>query len=428
LNNKIIGYDKVKNIFGLCDEADNFWGESWHISEDSFTVDNIFFLRSDFVVNACKELNMAEDVTQAFIKYLYIFKNNIYLQRLAWHCHFLLFRSGKDYTRTIKAWPMIPKKEGFEPAMFYAYIFLSGLDFIMDLAKKRNIPKDIMIDTLSDLQVWIYEYKKRTGEWGFKEKVWLVFHFCGRIYKLGRMQFLVDNFYFSFHVFRNLKDRRVVVLASDKISFRKDGRRNGSAGVFENNFWDSEYIEKKDCFIGNPISVFGRALPEHVILKKSEWVKILEPNDQVLGMHIPGIGPMDFAECGKSFVNALEFFPKYFPEHKFKAFVCDSWLLDDQYEKYLNADSNIVRFLKEFYLLPLPSPNDLQGSDRIFEKPLDKLDEAQQKTTLQRIYVENIKNGGHWYSAGSLLFPDDLNWGSQVYRKKEFIEDIKMGE
>ena len=49
-------------------------------------------------------------------------------------------------------------------------------------------------------------------------------------------------------------------------------------------------------------------------------------------------------ECKKSIEEAKKFFNDYFPEFDYKAFVCDSWLLDNDLKEFLPADSNIIKF------------------------------------------------------------------------------------
>lgn len=66
--------------------------------------------------------------------------------------------------------------------------------------------------------------------------------------------------------------------------------------------------------------------------------------DQVLDIHIPRDGKLTPEECRRSLKLALDFFPKYFPDHKFKRFTCHSWLLDDTLKKYMPEDSNIIKF------------------------------------------------------------------------------------
>ncbi|MDD5598981.1 MAG: hypothetical protein PHV82_13620, partial [Victivallaceae bacterium] len=232
------------------------------------------------------------------------------------------------------------------------------------------------------------------------------------------LQFLLSHFPYDFHVFRHKNERKVVVLAGENMRFRGDGQFEGTNDIFDpQSGWESEYRIGNAYIHGNPISVYGHALPARIKLKKSEWQQILSNGSSALDVHIPAAGPMDYSECGKAFREAPVFFSKYFPDHKINAFTCNSWFLDHQFESYLPESSNIVRFLKEVYLIPLPEANDSGTFFRIFgQKRIDDLAGVPQDTSLQRAVIEHIKAGMHWHSGGCLLFPDDLNWGSQAYR------------
>ncbi len=70
----------------------------------------------------------------------------------------------------------------------------------------------------------------------------------------------------------------------------------------------------------------------------------IKKGDRVIEIHIPQGDKLDNEECKKSIEMAKEFFKKYFPEFDYKAFVCDSWLLDNDLKEYLSLDSNIIKF------------------------------------------------------------------------------------
>jgi hypothetical protein len=57
------------------------------------------------------------------------------------------------------------------------------------LYQEKNIPKDILIETINDMAVWINRNHTWTGEWGFTQYGWLISHLRGGIFKLGRLQF-----------------------------------------------------------------------------------------------------------------------------------------------------------------------------------------------------------------------------------------------
>ncbi|MDD5484326.1 MAG: acyltransferase domain-containing protein, partial [Kiritimatiellae bacterium] len=342
------------------------------------------------------------------------------LQRLAWHCHFLAFHGTEEQTGNIGLWPMLPGQKGKAADMFYAVVFLSGLKHVLDIHQKLGIPEAITLDTLSDLQLWIYEYRKKYGAWGFKEKTWLIHHFRGKLFKLGRLQFLPGIFPYDFHVFRNYADQRVMMLAGENMIFRRDGQFDGANNEFDpEDKWTAKFATNGGYIGGHPVSPRGEALPFRITLPVSEWHEILKKDDPVLTIHIPATGALAHAECGESFRQMAAFWPKYFPEYKFKALTCASWLLDGQFERHLPPTANIVRFLAEFYLHPIPNADEQQTFERVFGQQIDDVARAPQNTSLQRAVIKHIKNGGRWRSGGGILFAEDLQWGEQTYRKNE---------
>ena len=119
-------------------------------------------------------------------------------------------------------------------------------------------------------------------------------------------------------------------------------------------------------------------------------------DDAVIWIHIPASGKMTHEACGESLEMARAFFPRYFPETPFKAFICITWLLDDQLAHYLPADSNIVKFINRFHLMTMRKSSDAQTFERVFGGPIDDINQAPQDTSLRKIIVQHVKAGGKW--------------------------------
>lgn len=129
--------------------------------------------------------------------------------------------------------------------------------------------------------------------------------------------------------------------------------------------------------------------------------------EDVVNVHIPRRGgPLDPIACDESIVRAREFFTRHFPERPV-AFVCHTWILDEQLADYLPATSNIIRFQQRFRL----SPDVTERADRymlrlIFNRdpqdwkvlPDEVLDDLPQDTTLQRAFVAHLRAGHHWFN------------------------------
>ena len=192
---------------------------------------------------------------------------------------------------------------------------------------------------------------------------------------------------------------------------------DGTGGVCDSETgWTSRLLINKDCVLGTPIHPTGIALKREISLPLPMWELILCSGDPILEIHIPAGSRMDFDACGDSFHQAVDFFPRYFPDRPFKAFCCTSWLLNTQFQDMLSDDSNIVRFQREFYLFPIFSGGK-SGFERIFGRDLHSVSNAPRNTRLQRAVLKHLQAGGYLRSGGGLLFVENLNWGTQVYQK-----------
>jgi len=400
---------------GLGDEAEVL-RRDWPLSQPSFRAGKVFFLQPDYVATTCRELDMTEEVAGLFSQVLDDFAGNAALQRLAWHCRYLLFGTREGEPPDVAHWPEMPEPLGLAGRLFYALVYLGGVPFIRELNGQRGIPDQITLDTLGDIEVWIRTHRQWRGCWGFDKLGWLSLHFAGRLYSLGRFQFELTTFQHDFHVMRSREDKRVVMLAGTGMRFKSNGQFDGENGVYEaESAWTAEFSAGGPVIRGTPISPLGAAQRETVELPADRWRQVLGRGDPILGVHIPATGPMDYEDCGESFRRASEFFPRYFPRHKFRAFISNSWLFDRQLEDHLPPTSNIVRVLRELYLFPLPGASAQQTYERVFGPGIEP-ENAPQDTTLQRIIIRHVKSGGHWRNYGCMMLPQDLQWGSQIYR------------
>ena len=88
-------------------------------------------------------------------------------------------------------------------------------------------------------------------------------------------------------------------------------------------------------------------------------------------------------------------------------------------ESYLAPQTNIIRFQREAYLYPVPKAGGRGMMNRAFGGPVADLDKAPGDTSLRRAAIAHLKKNGHWYNGGMLLFPQNMDWGRQVYRQGE---------
>jgi hypothetical protein len=213
----------------------------------------------------------------------------------------------------------------------------------------------------------------------------------------------------------------VVALADDGVRYRANGRPDGTSGAKDPastaGAWTAHYADDGQEVRGYPISPAGTVMRQQVRLSRREWQPFLVPGDPILDIHIPRGGPLDLDLCIRSLQEALEFFPRHFPDRPFVAFSLWSWILDPQLQAMLPDSSNLVRFQREFYLLPVSSEED-ENLDFLFGLAPFDLQSAPRDTALRRAVLDHLLSGGHLYDGGGVLFPQDLHRGRQVYLRQ----------
>lgn len=121
---------------------------------------------------------------------------------------------------------------------------------------------------------------------------------------------------------------------------------------------------------------------------------VILKDEPVLNIHIPSCGPLKREERESSYKKAVEFYGKYF-NFLPKAFICNSWLLYPDHLDFLNPDSNIIDFMKDFDIISKEDKEFLYAW-RIFGKSAKNLpvEEWSEKTSLQKAYKSRVLSGG----------------------------------
>ncbi|MDQ0030535.1 acyltransferase domain-containing protein [Arthrobacter bambusae] len=125
----------------------------------------------------------------------------------------------------------------------------------------------------------------------------------------------------------------------------------------------------------------------------------------VLGVHIPEDGGLSPDLVDASFKQAREFFDRYFPDKAVSTASCESWMLDPYLAQKL-PDSNIAAFARRF---TLDRCSDAPGDAVYFtfrHRGMANLDRLPRETSLQRVVLERIDDGGVWQLGhGHLALP-----------------------
>lgn len=347
------------------------------------------------------------------------------LRHLAWHAYRVLCADGDE--RTFRDWPTLERSLGNLCGAFYMLVGLAAVPHIRKLHGKVGIPEDITLDTCHVLVCLSWNYdRSHPGRLGImlKELFWVRNHLQGRLFRIGRIEFMVGPFQGGLEAYRHRVSGRVVALAADGARFTPEGYVPYRGAAPESGEWVTSLNKTGNRVEGFPISPWGVAIPNQISLSLDDWRLELWPGMPALEFHIPEGGGMTPARCLDSMRRGLEFFATYFPDTPVGGFHSSSWIFGPQLEEYLPDSANLVRLLREVYLFPIPTgPRDglyyLFGSDDI------DLDTAPRDTSLRRATLDFLASGGSWRCGGMFIMGVDLaRFGDQPYRS-EWAETLR---
>jgi len=419
---------------GLTENTDSLKFE-WEQSQQSLPEGDLFFLHPGFAARACREVHLCEEIAQLAAAVCPRLSASPALRALAWHFHHCLYREpGPPYSEnawdTIHSWPPLKEAIGDDAGMFFLLVALSGLPRMKQVHESHHVPADIVRATVHDVKLWLEE-ERRLGAyagWGLTPHnlAWLLNHFRGIIYRIGRLQFQFATFWGRLRAFRNTETGAVLALSEDGVRYDAQGQVARGKREEQEGGWTARLAVSDEAAIGCPILPVGKALNQEIHLPSSKWRQVLAPGYPTLNLHIPSGGPMSHAECGESFRKALAFFREHFPERPYVAFTCGSWLLNGELQEFLPPTSNIVRFQKELYLFPIGL-----GQDSVFWRVFDgvpqDLAKAPRDTALRRAILDRALSGKPFkpMGGGCFLLPEDVDWGAQVYIRQDLDRSLR---
>lgn len=219
--------------------------------------------------------------------------------------------------------------------------------------RQRGLPGDVILDALRR-PLHIDDYRAHhNGLPGNDLLDWHQFSIAGELFPMGRLD-LQFNYPFTgtTNVFRS-KRGEIAALAHD-LPVHRSGMALGARGFEdEAGSWQADVTETDTEWIGYPFGRDGLVEKDAVRLAKNQWEPVLQKGDTVIQLHIPSGGKLDAAAVAESIQRMRDFTAAYYPEYKYKAFACASWMLNPKLADLLGEDSNLVRFGRLFHPLTM---------------------------------------------------------------------------
>lgn len=338
------------------------------------------------------------------------------LRCLAWHCYQLLY-VHTEYGATAN-WPSLEKTLGTATGAFYLLIALAIVPQVREVHQSMGVETAVTKTTCFQICSLSNNYRRQTGNPGIslKQIYWLRHYTAGRLFRLGRLEYMLRPFSGMVQVYWHEKTDRVVALAADGIRYNAAGYVASEEAESDPQIWTATITETPEVITGYPVSPLGYAQREPIKLDGKAWKRVLAKGDTILEMHIPEGGWMTLEKIAESLRQTVPFFSKHFPDQPFQAISTTSWIFNTQIAELQLSSNNLVAFQQQLYLFPVRST----GRDGLWFIFLqDEFDPktAPRKTSLQREVLRYLEEGHRWRSGGMFILTRHLDrFGTQYYR------------
>lgn len=299
-------------------------------------------------------------------------------------------------------------KPGDDPlafAMLGALAITAMADYCHDLLCARHIPQHHIDTVLRTPEVTVRKNLAKTGQPSCEPIMflWNQNLIDGKLFRLGRLEIhLLESFGGCARVFGNLQGETISL--AEGITFHRSGYALGSLHFEdEDGSFEGTITETDTYYEGYPYRADGTASPKKIRLLKLEWQCVLSREDPVIKLHIPAGGGLTEEAVEDSLRQGREFSATYFPDFRYKAFSCYSWLCDPQIIPFVGADSNIGRFCRRFH------PLTVRSSGRsvfrfVFDDEELPVEAIPENTRLSRALKQHYQSGKAVYDMRGFFF------------------------
>ncbi|MCC7299491.1 MAG: DUF5596 domain-containing protein [Verrucomicrobia bacterium] len=329
------------------------------------------------------------------------------LQQLAELWHYVIYHLPGEIGDNPSTWPVPEQLLGGSARLFALAMAVSGTEEAVENFRRTGVSPQVITDSLGYIGEYVRNIKRKRGMHGLESIAWLRNYLRANVFRLGRLTFRASAYNLQYRVYVHRQTGAHTVLCDGVQRYRQDGYADGTNDVFDPQAWLPELKITERHVYGYPVVAQALAGREPVTLQFSEWEEVLAPGDWRIEIHIAGGSPMPFDACLASYRQALDFFPSYYKDRKFKACTCTSWLLDPALPKILPATSNICKFQSTFHLLPLFG-NSKQTYDLVFGNPLADPASIPNKNTLQQAIADYVATGNFMRDCGGYMLMDEV--------------------
>lgn len=300
------------------------------------------------VPDAC--IAMTRDVQSAILKdanlhmaaafYLYV----TVIRRMPWQ--------NELYTETVLPVP------GFACESVNLFFVSFALSYTLTVRKPPLEKNQTNLDAYRGYSHGCFEQK---GYWGINEFNWNMQCAGGCMFMCGALKFCPSDFTNDFPILTNGKEYVSTVGGSYGINQYGELTNDESEIVAKTVFEETE-----TAITANRVLKNGTTCLQPETFLKSEWKDFLRGGSPTIDIHIPP--HMDYRPevLREAYLEALDFYKGYFPNHHIRAIAGYSWIFAPQLGLILPEDSNIMAVQRTMHIMQTTGT---YGSDIRFVRP-----------------------------------------------------------
>ena len=264
----------------------------------------------------------------------------------------------------------------------------------------RGVPFQVISDSMNGFENDMNAYFELHGRSGMRSYVrWFIPIIRGELLWIGRLQFEMTTLPYKIRVYQRGEDIKVLM---DDVFMHEKGMLFGSAGQTDeaSKYW-ADITEEAGKVSGYGVNEFGECIKKKITLCGYE--EKLRYKDPIISVHIPSDGNFSAQVCEESYRRAKEIFKKCYPEYKYKAMCCFSWMLEKRLKEIMGKDTNVTLFADKYVAFPLCSKGEDIYSFLYHLKEAVPPEELPEDTSMQRAVKNYLLDGNYFYEKGGFF-------------------------
>lgn len=269
---------------------------------------------------------------------------------------------------------------------------------------RRGLPKDIVEQTVNQYEDCLFVYEKRFGRLGMNMRYFnhLQEYVDCEILNVDRLRFGFAPLKHPVYLLRHRRDGSFVLLVGAG-EMTASGMVAATAPEGETAAFCAFFAEEEDRYRGTPALPNGKCSSEISSYNKRDYELVLRPGDLCLATHIHPYGELSRAACMASYRRVLELTCKHYPELKFKAFSCFSWMMSPELSDVLKPGAKILDFQSFYHRFPVPTQGKAVLNFVFYMKGADDFTKLPEDTSLQRALKQRYLAGGRLNEYGGIM-------------------------